>query len=408
MGPRRGVLHGPRLLLLLCALRRTSAWTPRLGASLCGPRGFALSPRIGNIGLIITVCTGGACSEGGAERLLDACSVLAAGDATIEVTTAFCSGECPANLAMLSPRRGAMEAYEAKCSTVDEAIASATAAIAQAESQIGDGLTEVFIALAEAKAAALAGDAATARERYAAALASAPPGLLEPCQQPLEPETLEWAGSRWAEDRYSTELSLATAEKSAEDPEAAFGTCGGGNRVVDRKVVPKATLTLRDCRVDGLRLTGRWEDTDGGAGEAELLMSESGRTFEGSLRSEAAGAEAAASTWTGVRKSSAVGRGGRGRGGRGGGRGGRGGRGAMRTETPPSRAKWVHEAWVAKARCSLALGDADTAIADARAATLMCCRTPSGWLALADALEANGEALGAKDARAELAYLTGS
>ena len=131
--PRRGVLHGPRLLLLLCALRPTSAWTPRLGASLCGPRGFALSPRIGNIGLIITVCTGGACSEGGAERLLDACSVLAAGDATIEVTTAFCSGECPANLAMLSPRRGAMEAYEAKCSTVDEAIASATAAIAQAE-----------------------------------------------------------------------------------------------------------------------------------------------------------------------------------------------------------------------------------------------------------------------------------
>ena len=243
----------------------------------------------------ITVCTGGACCEGGAELLLDACSVLAAGDATIEVKTAFCSGECPANLAMLSPRRGAMEAYEAKCSTVDEAIASATAAIALAESQVGDGLTEVFVALAEAKAAALAGDAATARERYAAALAGAPPGLLEPCQQPLEPETLEWAGSRWAEDWYSTELGLATAEESAEQPEAAFGTCGGGNRVVDRKVVPKPTLTLRDCTIDGLRLSGRWDDTDGGAGEVELLMSESGRTFEGTLRSDEAGPEAAAS-----------------------------------------------------------------------------------------------------------------
>ena len=117
----------------------------------------------------------------------------------------------------------------------------------------------------------------------------------------------------------------------------------------------------------------------------------------------------------------------------------------MRTETPPSRVKWVHEAWVAKARCSLSLslsltltltltltlfptltlaltltltlskarcsltlGDAGTAVADARAATAMCCRTPSGWLALAEALEANGEAPGAKEARAELAYLAGS
>ena len=392
-----------RLVLLLCALRSTSSWTSLPGAPLRG------SPRThGYIGMDITVCTGGACSEAGAELLLDACSVLAAGDASIEVKSAFCSGECPANRAMLSPRRGAIEAYEAKGSTVDECIASATAAIAQAESQVGDGLTEAFVALAEAKAAALAGDAATARERYAAALAGAPPGLLEPCQPPLEPETLEWAGSRWTEDLYSTELSLATAEERAEQPEAAFGTCGGGNRVVERKVVPRPTLTLRDCTIDGRRLTGRWEDTEGGAGEAELLMSESGRTFEGTLRSDAAAQ--AATTWKGVRRS-AVGRGGRGRGGRGGGRGGhggRGGRGVARAETPPSRVKWAHEAWVAKARCSLQLGDAEAAVAEARAATAMCCRTPSGWLALAEALEASGEALGAKEARAELAYLAGS
>ena len=49
-----------------------------------------------------------------------------------------------------------------------------------------------------------------------------------------------------------------------------------------------------------------------------------------------------------------------------------------------------------------------TQVADARAATTMCCRTPSGWLALAEALEASGEALGAKEVRAELAYLAGS
>ena len=69
----------------------------------------------------ISVCTGGACSESGAERLLHACSVLASGDEKMEVKSAFCSGECPANFAMLSPRRGAMEAYEAKCDTVEEA-----------------------------------------------------------------------------------------------------------------------------------------------------------------------------------------------------------------------------------------------------------------------------------------------
>ena len=148
----------------------------------------------------ITVCTGGACSEAGAELLLDACSVLAAGDPSIEVKSAFCSGECPANRAMLSPRRGAIEAYEAKGSTVDECIASATAAIAQAESQVGDGLTEAFVALAEAKAAALAGDAATARERYAAALAGAPAGLLEPCQPEL---TRTPRGLRWVRRRYA-------------------------------------------------------------------------------------------------------------------------------------------------------------------------------------------------------------
>jgi hypothetical protein len=43
----------------------------------------------------VTVCTGGACCESGAERLLDAVTVLGASDAELTVKTAFCSGECP-------------------------------------------------------------------------------------------------------------------------------------------------------------------------------------------------------------------------------------------------------------------------------------------------------------------------
>ena len=62
----------------------------------------------------ISVCNGGACTKNGALLLLEACSVLAASDAKIEVKTIICSGECPFNLAMISPVRGTVEAYAAK------------------------------------------------------------------------------------------------------------------------------------------------------------------------------------------------------------------------------------------------------------------------------------------------------
>ena len=73
------------------------------------------------------LCPHGTWRKSGGELLLKACSVLAAGDESIEVTSCFCSGECPPLTAMLTPRRGSIEAYEATCSTVEEALASAEA-----------------------------------------------------------------------------------------------------------------------------------------------------------------------------------------------------------------------------------------------------------------------------------------
>lgn len=347
----------------------------------------------------IAVCTGGACLESGAELLVEACSVLAAGDAKLEVKTVFCSGECPANFAMLCPSRGMVEAYEAACSTTEDAIASATEAIVAADSSVSAGLTEAFIASTEAKAAEKAGDMAAAMAKYSETLACAPADLLEPCQAPLEPEALIWAGSRWAEDVFKSDLSVS---------ESAAATCGGGQALVDGKVVtsPSVTLLEESCAIDGLKYSGRWEDSTGRAGAFEVTMSDDGRTFDGSLSHDDGKAEVA---WGGLRKSVPQGRGGRGGGGRGGGRGrgGRGGRGrgAARGEAPPSRAKWAHDAMLGKSKCALALGDAAAAVEDARAATVLCCRAPSGYVALEAALEASGDAAGAEAARREVAYL---
>ena len=45
------------------------------------------------------------------------------------------------------------------------------------------------------------------------------------------------------------------------------------------------------------------------------------------------------------------------------------------------------------------------AVEDAKAATTLCCRTPSGWAAYAEALEAGGDVEAAAEVRGELAYL---
>ena len=116
------------------------------------------------------------------------------------------STECPEGQAMLSPRRGAMEAEPYTCSTTEDAIASALTALAAAECTVEDGLKEALLAFVAAKEAESAGDAATAREGFATAIALAPARLLEPCQTPLAPETLEWAGSRWTEQALLRQL----------------------------------------------------------------------------------------------------------------------------------------------------------------------------------------------------------
>ena len=344
----------------------------------------------------ITVCTGGVCAASGGERLLLACSILAAGDESVQVKSAMCTGVCPAKFAMVSPRKGAIEDYEAKCDTVNDAIASATAAIFAADGIIADGLRGAFIAASEAKDAETAGDMSTARHRYAEAIAAAPSTLLKPCQMPLNPEPTDWSGSRWAEDAFSSDLVLSTELGRAavrNDAEGAVeGTCGGGTKLVDRKVVTMPTVTLVGCTADGLALSGRWEDSAGGGGDFELTMSTTGRTYTGTLRSSKEGEKA--TEWSGVRKSAPAPRAGRGA-----------VRGDMRSQTPPSRVAWVHEALLGKVRCSLALGDTAAALEDAKAATELCCRTPSGWVAYADALEASGDDQAAWEVRRELAYL---
>ena len=67
---------------------------------------------------------------------------------------------------------------------------------------------------------------------------------------------------------------------------------------------------------------------------------------------------------------------------------------------------WVHESYLGRSRCHLALGDAAAAVADARAATVLCCRAVSGWSALAEALAAEGaQAEAEASVRGELEYL---
>jgi hypothetical protein len=139
----------------------------------------------------------------------------------------MCTGVCPAKFAMISPRKGAIEDYEAKCDTFNDAITSATAAIFAADAIIADGLRGAFIAASEAKNAETAGDMSTARHRYAEAIAAAPATLLKPCQMPLNPEPTDWSGSRWTEDAFSSDLVLSTElGRAANDTERADGTCG--------------------------------------------------------------------------------------------------------------------------------------------------------------------------------------
>ena len=329
----------------------------------------------------ITVCNGGACTENGADVLLDACSVLGSGDPKLIVKTAYCSGECPAATAMICPNRGAMEAYEAVCSTLDDAIASAKSAIAAAGTEVDPALVEAFVGLREAKEAESNGDAAVAYERYAAVVASIPQALLEPVHDPMPPEPFMWEGSAWVESKFSSDLGLGKSLEASD----GFGTFGGCTMLVDKKVVVAPIITLQDCAVDEGRLSGRWVDSAGAAGTLDAVMSTDGRKFEGELAYDD-GSESV--PWSGLRKGS-------------------GKRRQRRGEAPPSRVAWLHDSMLGRSRCALEMGEAAAAAEAARAATALCCRTATGWTALAAALEADGDLRAAKEARDEAEYLKG-
>lgn len=330
----------------------------------------------------VTVCTGGACSESGAELLLQACSALASTNDEIDVKPAFCSGECPAKFAMLCPKKGALEAYEAKCGSLDEAIASAEDALAAADVKVEPGLKEAFIAQVEAKEAEARGDFEAALNGYSAVLAQVPARLLQPCQEPLPAEPTLWPGSRWSESLFNSDLVLSDSPE-----EGAFGSCGGGQALVEKKVVVLPQASLGECKIEGLTLTGRFEDTSGSTGTFSLTMSDNGRSFAGQL---ARADQSAPVQWSGLRKGAPT-------------RGPR--RPPSRAQVPPSHAQWLHDCLLGRSRCHAKLGDNLAAVGDARAAVELCCRATNGWSALVDALEACHDEAGAQDARAELVYL---
>ena len=332
----------------------------------------------------ITVCTGGTCGENGGDLLLGACSALASGNPAVTVRSAMCTGECPSDYAMLSPKAGKLDAYEASCATLDDALASAEKAISSAASFVLPGLKAAFVAYTEARQAEDAGDLATALEKYGAALKGAA-SVLDPCHEPLAAETLEWAGTVWAESLFASNLAVAGADFDQ------FGECGGGQALEEGKVVELPRVTLLKPTVDGVHASGRWEDDAGGGGAFELTMSDDGRAFAGTLSDADGGASRA---WSGLRKPKPK-------------PAARGRRRlpATRAVAPPSRARWLHESLLGRARCHLALGDADAAVDDATRATELCCREPSGFDALAEALDAAGDGGAADEARREAEYL---
>ena len=165
--------------------------------------------------------------------------------------------QCPSDYAMLCPKAGKIDAYEASSPRRD-ALASAEKAISSAASFVLPGLKAAFVAYTEARRAEDAGDVATALEKYGAALKGAA-SVLDPCHEPLAAETLEWAGTVWAESLFASNLAVAGADFDQ------FGECGGGQALEEGKVVELPRVTLLKPTVDGAHASGRWEDDVGAA-----------------------------------------------------------------------------------------------------------------------------------------------
>ena len=104
--------------------------------------------RAGTPSLKLTVCNSGSCAENGAELLQAACEALGSGSPHFEVASCYCTGECPQDGVMVCPKRNVEEPYSAPAFTLEQAIASAAAAIAAGgEAQVLPGVERAFALL---------------------------------------------------------------------------------------------------------------------------------------------------------------------------------------------------------------------------------------------------------------------
>ena len=324
----------------------------------------------------VTVCTGGACAKNGAGSLLAALSTVTAADDKILVKEMFCSQECPNGRAMCSPWKGRSPAEAMVCNDLESIMDSATAVLEKRGASEIDGVNElkdVFTHQFNAEQAANAGDDAAAVELYAAALAAVPPALLEPSQPPLDIEDLAWDSTSWLESEWSSDLKMSESTANYE-----YATCGD----------PSAPITLVDCTIDesdetAVRLSGYYEGGatggGGGGGEFEVVMSEDGRTFKGTVTDDEDGEPR---EWSGKRQV------------------------ARRLgERPGIKVRWLHGMLIQQSKCQLAVGQAVEAVKSATLATTLCCRTAAGWAALAEACAQAGDEEGAAAAKEEAEWL---
>ena len=133
-------------------------------------------------------------------------------------------------------------------------------------------------------------------------------------------------------------------------------------------------------RAAGSRLTGRWEEADGGPGDVRLTLSSTGLRFDGVARID--GKQAEEFAWSGVRRAPPL---------------------LASGGTPEQR--WHGAALSLRARAYVTLGRGAEALDDAAAAARRCPWLPEAWETLSDAALASGLRDVARMALEELLYL---
>ena len=133
-------------------------------------------------------------------------------------------------------------------------------------------------------------------------------------------------------------------------------------------------------RAAGSRLSGRWEEADGGPGDVRLTLSSNGLRFDGVARID--GKQAEEFAWSGVRRAPPL---------------------LASSGTPEQR--WHGAALSLRARAYVTLGRGAEALDDAAAAARRCPWLPEAWETLSDAALASGLRDVARMALEELLYL---